>query len=242
MRGLAQQRGAQGRCRGLFAGLAVGAVVVTSGCAAEGMAGEVDDATSTSPEASSSVHPVTTVVVTDDPAYSAAGSSADGTWPALLAANLADEGGPLELTSAAAQGAGFAPDDPSEPSFTDLVVERVDHSTQLVVFFETAFGSADARAVGDGAAAAFKSVEEAAPDAVMVVVGPYRASADAPEPTDEVRGALRDAAHGAEAPATYVDPVAERWPVAAGQQQIADLLTEPLAPLAKSLAESGAFD
>ena len=31
--------------------------------------------------------PVTTVVVTDDPAYSAAGSAADGTWPALLAAN-----------------------------------------------------------------------------------------------------------------------------------------------------------
>jgi hypothetical protein len=148
----------------------------------------------------------------------------------------------MTLTQAAIQGAGFATNDPSGPSFTELVVDHVVHSTQLVVFFDTALGAADARAVGDGAAAAFKAVEEAAPDAVIVVVGPYRSSAEASEPGDEVRGAVRDAAQSAEAPVTYVDPLAERWPVGASQQQIADLLSGQMAPLAKSLAESGAFD
>jgi hypothetical protein len=194
------------------------------------------------PQASSAVHPVTTVVVTDDPAVTTKGASAESAWPALLAARLAASGAPMTLSVAAVDGAGFAADRSAASSFTELVVSHVVHSTQLVIFFDTALGAANAPAIGEGAAAAFKTVEEAAPDAVIVVVGPYRFSADAPEPGDAAQRAVRDAARGAEVAVTYVDPAAGGWPTGPGQSQIAQLLHDEIGPLVKALAESGAFD
>jgi hypothetical protein len=187
------------------------------------------------------VHPVATVFVTDDPSVAAAGSSAAGTWAGLLAADLDRDGSPMDVTLGVLDGAGFAPDSAGAKSFTRVVTDSVEPSTQLVFFFETRFGSAGGQAVAQGADQAFKTVEEAAPDALIVVVGPYLAP-DAGGPGDDLRDALRDAAARAEAPTTYVDPVAEDWPIGASQQQIADLLKPHVADMVGGLARSGAFD
>lgn len=227
----------RGRWARLLAGLAVGPVLATAAAAPATSAVEASD-----PPVSSSVHPVTTVAVTDDPAVSAAGASGAGAWPALLATELARTGGPADITTGAAEGAGYATDDASAPSFTDLVLEQVVHSTQLVIFFDTEIGGANAPAVEEGAAAAFKAVEEQAPDALIVVVAPYQFSPESQAPGEDVRGAVRAAADGAEVAVTYIDPVAEGWPTGIDQQQIAVRISEHIAELANALARSGAFD
>lgn len=251
--GRSDRQGDRGRWVRVLAGLAVGPVLATAACAtavprgeAGGGAAAAVPALSTveasEPPGSSSVHPVTTVVVTDDPAVSAAEASGEEAWPGLLAAELGRTGAPATITSAAADGAGYAADGGDGPTFTDLVVEQVVHSTQLVIVFDTELGGAGAPAVEEGAAAAFKAVEEQAPDALLVVVAPYRFSPDAPAPTEDVRGAVRAAADGAEVAVTYIDPVAEGWPTGIDQQQIASLIHAHIAELAGALARSGAFD
>lgn len=184
-------------------------------------------------------HAVTTVVITDDPA---AGSPAGDGWPHELAARAEESGSPLELDVVAVGGSGYRPGTPTGPSFTDLVADHVVHSTQLVVFAENDLGTATAADVGRGADAAFAAVEEAAPDALIVVVAPWAAEPALPPPAPEVRQAVQEAAAGAEVTVTYVDPVAEGWPTGAGPQQIAELLSADVLPVVGALARSGAFD
>jgi hypothetical protein len=186
-----------------------------------------------------SVHPVTTVVVTDDPAVAATGSAAEKNWPSLLARRLASAGSPLEVTLAVAEGAGFAD---SDRSFTDLVHGTVTHPTQLVIFLDTRGDFTAPSAAGSGVADALGAVEERAPDGIAVVVGPWASQDDMRAPSADVRRAVRDSALHTEVTVTYVDPVAEDWPVGATQQQLADLLYPHVAPLAEMLARSGAFD
>jgi hypothetical protein len=194
------------------------------------------------PSASAATQPVTTVVVSDDPAVATAGSTAAGTWPGELAALLAGSGTALDLTVAAAADTGFAVVDPTGSSFADLVRERVVHSTQLVVFSETRFGSVSGPDVGEGAREAFAAVEETAPDALVVVIAPWTSAPDLPASTAEVRAAVREAADSAEVAVTYVDPVADGWPTGAGQQAVAELLYPDVAPVVTALARSGALD
>jgi hypothetical protein len=191
---------------------------------------------------SGATHPVTTVVVSDDPAVSTAGPSAAGAWPGAVAALLAGSGTPLELEVAAAVGGGFAVDAPADPSFAELVGESVVHSTQLVVFSETRFGSAAAPDVARGAREAFAAVEQAAPDARIVVVAPWASVPDVPVPSPEVRAAVREAAESAEVAVTYVDPVTEGWPTGANQEEVGELLFPEVSALVAALAGSGAFD
>jgi hypothetical protein len=225
-------------------GLAVAGAVATSACASAGRTGDENAATpSDASPASRSVHPVTTVIVTDDPVVSAAGVSAETSWSGLLARSLDRNGSPMALSSDVVDSAGFADDEsPGRPSFSEVVADTVVHSTQLVIFFDTQVGAAGATAVGEGAAEAFRAVEEAAPDALIVVVGPYRMASDGSAPDEELRRAVRGAAQGAEVAVTYVDPVDEAWPAGASQQLIADLLFPHVAPLVRALAESGAFE
>ncbi|MGY1886108.1 hypothetical protein ACI799_12520 [Blastococcus sp. SYSU DS0753] len=186
---------------------------------------------------SGSVHPVTTVVVSDDPVISAGGQPAADGWPAVLASSLAAAGTPLELAVATADDGGYAGD----PPFADLVERAVVDSTQVVVFHETEVGPASADAVGEGAEEAFAAVERRAPDAVVVVVAPW-APGGAPASDDEVHDAVRAAADGAEVSVTYIDPAGEGWGQGATQRQIADRVHEDVADLVAALAHSGAFD
>ncbi|SDY66716.1 hypothetical protein SAMN05661080_04217 [Modestobacter sp. DSM 44400] len=226
-------------------GLIACTAVLVGSCASGGdVRGEGPGAPSATvvPSTSARTHPVTTVVVSDDPAVSAAGPTATGAWPGELAALLEGSGTALDLEVAAKDAAGFAVEDPAAPSFADLVRDRVVHSTQLVVFSETQFGSAAAPDVAQGAREAFAAVEEAAPDALIVVVAPWTSAPDLPAPTAEVRAAVHAAAQSAEVAVTYVDPVADGWPTGASQQQVAELLLPDVAPLVTALAGSGAFD
>jgi hypothetical protein len=198
---------------------------------------------STVPDPAGAVHPVTTVVVTDDPAVAAAGPTVDDTWVGELADRLEAAGSPLSLTSAAVDPSGFAAAGPrAGASFTDLVVEHVVHETQLVVFFEADPAAAGAAEVADGALEAFNAVEEAAPDAYVVVVGAHRYRPGTAEPSAEVRQAVRNAAQRAEVVVDYIDPVAEGWPAGVPADEFAELVLPHVAELVAGLSQSGAFD
>lgn len=229
-------------------GLVLTAVLLTASCAGTAAVGTAGDSTSGAPAstaqqepeggATASVHPVTTVLLSDDPTLSASDPAGPRTWPGVLAERLADAGSPLDLALVAVEGAGYA----AAVSVADLVAVSVPPSTQLVVFCQTRFGPVAAPDVAAGAAAAFDAVEQAAPDALIVVVGPWGWTPDASAPGQEVRDAVREAARGAEVAVTYVDPVAEAWPAGADAAEIADLLYEEVAPLVSDLARSGALD
>ena len=184
---------------------------------------------------------MTTVVITDDPAVADSGPSADGAWPGVLAGLAAQAGAPLDLEVAADVDAGLVAD-PGSSSFAELVFADVEHSTQLVVFAESSFDAAAPADVQQGAADAFAAVEEAAPDALVVMVAPWRAGASTTAPDPELRDAVRTAAAGAEVVVTLVDPVAAGWPTEVGQQELAELLHAELTPLIGALARSGAFE
>jgi hypothetical protein len=249
-----------GGCRGrpaLPVGLILCATVALTSCgtgqAADGHGAAAESAAaephasaehgrgSADPE-SATVHPVTTVVITDDPAVVDAGSSAEGAWPGLLAARLETSGSPLALTPVAVEDAGFAAEEPAGPAFTDLVLATVSHSTQLVVFYDSQWGEAGATEVTRDAEQAFSAVEEMAPDALVVVVGPWQPSPEAARPDPTATDAVQAAVDASVVAVTYVDPVADGWPAGAGQQQLADLLYPHVSDLVAALANSGAFD
>jgi len=183
-------------------------------------------------------HPVTTVVITDDPAV---GSAAEGSWPGELAALAAGSGTPLDLDVAADADAGYVAG-AGGGSFADLVSAEVGPATQLVLFAGSASGAAIPVDVQLGAAAAFAAVEAAAPDALIVVVAPWQVAVGGPAPDPDVQAAVRTAADGAEVPVTLVDPGAAGWSAAGSQQAFAQLLYPEVAPLVDALAHSGAFE
>jgi hypothetical protein len=235
-----------GRRSAALAGIALASALAVSACGGSMGAAAVPVPPSSLPAtppaqdpAGGSVHPVTTVVVTDDPAVVAAGTGVEGTWVGGLADRLEAAGSPLALTIAAVDPSGFAADG---TSFTDLVVEQVVHETQLVVFFEAELGSGDATAVADGALEAFNAVEEAAPDAYVVVVGSHLYLPGAAGPSEEVRQAVQDAARRAEVVVDYIDPVVEGWPAGVSATEFAELVLPHVEQLVAALSQSGAFD
>ena len=185
------------------------------------------------------VHPVTTVVITDDAAVADAGAGAAGTWPALLAAGM-DAASPLQVTTAGARGAGFTPG--SGPAFSDLVAQSVGSTTQLVILFDSQLDTADAAALREGAEAAFRAVEEAAPDAMALLVVPASTATQGVRLDEAARAAVRGSAATAELQVVVVDPVAEGWPADPSQPDVAERLRPHVAPLAEVLARSGAFE
>ena len=251
---------APGRYRGgsaLSVGLILCATVGLTSCATRPAAGEhgasaesqgappagvAEQAPGSAEPGLAPVHPVPTVVITDDPAVVAAGPSAEGAWPGLLAARLESSGSPLALTPAAVEDAGFAAQEPAGPTFTELVRDAVSHSTQLVVFYDSRWGPAGASEATRDAEQAFSAVEELAPDALVVLVGPWQPSPEAPRPDDTDIGAVQAAADASVVAVTYVDPVADGWPIGASQQQVADLVYPHVSELVAALANSGAFD
>ncbi|MCW2763567.1 MAG: hypothetical protein JWR85_3768 [Marmoricola sp.] len=233
----------------LPAGLVLSAVLLVTSCATgsrtdDGAASSTGAASTTSVTApgpggvdeptGASAHAVTTVVISD----AAAGAP---TWPQLLADRLAAAGSPLDADVVVGRG-GFAPEDPADSSFAELVTEEVEPSTQLVVFRQTWTGAGRAADVAEGMGEAFGAVEAAAPDALIVLVAPSGATADAPAPAQADRDAIRSAAEGAEVAVTYVDPVTEGWSNVTDPARTADALFPHVAPLVAALANSGAFD
>ena len=174
------------------------------------------------------VDAVRTVVISDEGTIAPGGASP--AWPEVLADVLEDIGIPMSVVTTAPEGAGFT----SSPSFADLVAENAEGSTQLVVLFDSRVAGTDT--LPEAAHDTFTAVERAAPDAMLVVVGPLtadggmdptRASADLEAATERAGG-------------TYVDPLVEGWPSDVTHAEMAELLRLHLQPLAESLAASGA--
>jgi hypothetical protein len=173
---------------------------------------------------------VRTVVLGDEATRPA--EAADPAWPDLLAATLEEAGIPISVETTAEPSAGFA----SSPGFADLVAQRAEGATQLVVLFDGRLADATAADLGAAALDAGDAVERASPDAELVVVGPLPSGDEA---RDRARAAaLREATE--EAGGLFVDPLAEGWPPDATPRQVADFLQIHLQPITQSLAASGA--
>jgi len=170
---------------------------------------------------------VRTVVVSDQGPSSTAGGPA---WPDLLANGLAGAGIPMSVVTAARDGAGFT----SSPAFADLVAGTAEGSTQLVVLFDSRLAGTDT--LSGAAQDTFTEVERAAPDAMLVVVGPLTAE----DATASATGSAELAAATQQAGGTYVDPRAEGWSPDVTQAELAELLRLQLQPLVEVLAASGA--
>ena len=159
---------------------------------------------------------VRTVVLRDD----------DGAWPDLLTAALGEAGVPVSLTDVPVPASGFA----AGPSFAEQVAGRVAAETQPVVLVDSRLDDPDDAALGAAVGETLSAVEEAAPDARVVVVGPlWPATATATLRTATEEGSGR-----------YVDSAAEGWPESPSPQEFADLLQPHVELLADQLAASGA--
>jgi len=168
---------------------------------------------------------VRTVVITDEASSSTTGAPA---WPDDLAGALEADGIPMDVATTARDGAGFG----SSPSFADLVAGTAEGSTQLVVLVDSRLTGTEA--LPAAAEETFTAVERAAPDALLVVVGPLPSEGDV---TASERAEL--AAATQRAGGTYVDPRAEGWPTDVTPSGLAELLRPHLEPLAEALAASG---
>ena len=105
----------------------------------------------------------------------------------------------MSVDTTAADGGGFD----AAAGFERLIEQNAIGSTQLVVLFDSRLDADDAAVVGEAAERTFVAVERAAPDALLVVVGPL-ADADGGD-------ALAAAAHDGEQ-ATDVDPIPTAGP------------------------------
>jgi hypothetical protein len=170
------------------------------------------------------VDAVRTVVISDE-----GDVGSDERWPDRLAGTLESSGIPMSVETAATEGAGYS----GTPGFEELVERHAVGSTQLVVLFDSRIDSGSTGVLAEEARRTFTAVERAAPDALLVVVGPLSDGSSSPARAE--LSALAD-----EFGATVVDPSAEGWPPSPGQDEIADLLRPHIEPLADALAASGA--
>lgn len=160
------------------------------------------------------------------------GGQGDSGWPALVAAQVGAE---LRLNAAAL--AGYAAIGASGLTFPQLATANpVADATVVVVFGSRNDEGEDPATVGAAAAQMYASIEAAAPDARLIVIGPAWSDARLPADLEAVRDAVEQAAAGAGA--TFVDPLAEGWfadpagliaadgisPLDAGHQYLAGLI------------------
>lgn len=135
------------------------------------------------------------------------GNGASG-WPALVRADLAAKGRPVEVTLAAAGGSGYITVGPNGGSFVQLA-EGAGGPADLVVVFGSRNDPGDAAAVGAAAAQTYERVKAQSPDAALLVIGPPWVDGDPPADMLANRDAIRGAATAAGA--TFIDPLADGW-------------------------------
>ncbi|SFK91976.1 hypothetical protein [Geodermatophilus ruber] len=166
-----------------------------------------------------------TVVITDEELT----SSPDDWWPSRLAGELTAAGAPVDVVTSPAPGAGFT----GSPTFAELVAAQATGSTQLVVLVETRLPDTDPADLTSAWGRTMQAVEETAPDARLVILGPFP-RVSSPSVIDSLRGAIADAG------ATYVDPTAENWPAEPSPEQMTALVRPHMEALVRALAASGA--
>ncbi len=144
------------------------------------------------------------------------GGAAQQAWPALLGERLPD----VEVESVTTGDSGYVSAVAGEPTIPDLVAGTDLSGADLVVLSGSRF---DAAGIADQVAAAAEeaitSVQERAPDAALVVVGPVSPGGGPPAGVRNNRDVIRSAAEAASV--RFVDPLADGW-LAEGEGLVAE--------------------
>ena len=167
--------------------------------------GSITAATSTAGTSSSAADDTSQVLVIGD--VDTAGFAAGGEgWPAVVEERL--EG--VEVTVATTGDAGYVTTEAAAPTFPELVESADLTGVDVVVIFGSRF---DAAGISDevnfAAGTVIGAIEEEAPDAVLVVIGPAWPEPVAPAGVRNNRDVIRGAAQVVGA--VFVDPITAGW-------------------------------
>lgn len=150
------------------------------------------------------------VVVIGDSLSTGYGTSPAEAWPELLGDNLQSGQQPMQVITAAANGAGYVAAGDGGETFMSEVEGSLDDSADVVILFgsDNDFGAdpADLRtAISDTLVA----TQVLAPHAARIVVGPLAAFDPSEEDLQVIRGQEQEAA--LDAGVAFVDPILEHW-------------------------------
>ena len=149
------------------------------------------------------------VLIGDYTAESAVGGAGPRNWTALVGLAL-QTNRPTRVVRDNAEGSGYVAVGAYDQTFLDAAKVLVSGDVSAVVIFGSRFDMyAAPDAVRTAAADTYAAVKEAAPDAVLVVVGPTWPGAAPPPELLTTRDIVNDAA--SDAGATFVDPIKEGW-------------------------------
>ncbi len=210
---------------------AAGLAVATTLAIQRGQAPATSDVASERPTVDTLTRDTRIVVIGD-----AGGGPAPAAWPTLLQQRLDD----ASVETFTADGAGYVTANAFGRTIGGLAAAAPTAGADLVVISGgRADGAGVAGQVSDAARAMVTDLRAAAPDAVLVVIGPAWPAIQTPAAVQNNRDAIRDAVAGAGA--TFIDPLSEGWLTdrpgliapdgvhltERGQQYLADLI-EPI--------------
>ena len=175
---------------------------------------------------------------------SAVGGNGAANWTAVARGLLDADGYPVELAVLGLSGSGYVRVGGTGKTFTDGVAEVVTDLTQLVVVFGSINDGSSAPAeVAASAALALRRIDLAAPQALILIIGPQWIDGNPPANMLAIRDAVASTVT-TQPRVTFVDPLAEGWfggasssligsdglhPTDAGHRHLAELIAPRIA-------------
>jgi len=150
------------------------------------------------------------VVVIGDSLSTGYGTSPAESWPALLGDDPLSVQQPVQVITAAANGAGYLAAGDGGETFMSEIEGSLDDSADVVILFgsDNDFG-ADPTDLRTAISDALVTSKILAPHAARIVIGPLAAF----DPSEDDLQDIRDQEQGAalDAGVTFVDPITEQW-------------------------------
>lgn len=141
---------------------------------------------------------------------SAEGGNGSANWTRLVGSRFYDEGAHVELNVIAQPGSGYLARGTTDLVFREAATLRLRPTADVVLVFGSRNdGRQDSRTIYDAAQVLYSDIQEIAPQAKIVVVGPVWADADVPDFISVNNEAMARAA--AEENVVYIDALAEGW-------------------------------
>lgn len=155
------------------------------------------------------VRPTPSVVTLIGDSYTggSAMSNYSRNWQFVVGSEMYARGKPLQFTISGEGGSGYVARGLDGTIFPEEAQAHTHPDSEVVIVFG---GRNDMGLyVGDAASETYSAIRTIAPKAELIVIGPTWVNDAVPQELELVRDQIRAAA--AEAQATFVDPLAERW-------------------------------
>jgi lysophospholipase L1-like esterase len=161
------------------------------------------------PTAVPAPEPRRVVLIGDYTSGSEVGGEGPRNWTALVGLGL-QTNQPTRVIRDNSEGSGYVANGAFGQTYLDAAKVLVSSDVSVVMMFGSRFDMyADPRAVRQAAADTYAAIRTAAPDAVLLVVGPVWPGVPPPGAILTTRDMVRAAA--AEAGAVFVDPIEQGW-------------------------------